>query len=613
MKTKFAARAIFLGLVLLATMRAFGVVNFTVSPNTVSNSYAGYVTLQVTGITSGDTVLVQKFLDANTNGVIDSGDLLRQQFQLTDGQPGMVIGGVTNVNVPGDTDLATTQITAPLNYPTDNSQSIIGKYFFRLSSPAGHFTAITNSFIVTNAAYSPSITVTGNVVSAGTNVPNAVVLLFVPSGNNLKFQGGAMANNSGAYSMKAPPGTYVLLASKTNYVTSFASAPVLTLTNGQSSTNILTLTNATQSISGKIVDAANSSVGLPGMVVSLSSTTNSWFTLAFTDTNGNFTVGTRPDQWKISKNESASGVYGYLAPQNSTKVNTGAGSVSGVTISQPKATALFYGLVTNVLGTPFVGVDIFASDNNSTYESDTRTDVNGYYTIGALCGTGTNWQVHISDDTLSVLTNNIFSLPPVDENGGTNLNCGTTASARADFTAIYATNHVTGWIHDSSGNPLTNVQLYAYTTFGTVTYITQVNTDTSGNYWMNLGNGAWTVVVNCCGCTDCGGGCLPTTSYQCPDVQIVTINNTNTTAYFTAPLLSQPVLSQPTNITSGQFGFYLTGAVGSNYTIRATTNITLPFSNWPPLLITNLPISPAFIRDSHATNKQMFYRALLGP
>ena len=33
---------------------------------------------------------------------IDGSDWLVQQFNLTDGQPGMVIDGVTNFNVPGD-------------------------------------------------------------------------------------------------------------------------------------------------------------------------------------------------------------------------------------------------------------------------------------------------------------------------------------------------------------------------------------------------------------------------------------------------------------------------------------------------------------------------------
>jgi len=77
-------------------------VTFTLTPSTVSNTYAGTITLQVGGLTNRETVVVQKFIDVNTNGVIDANDWPAQQFALTDGQPGMVIGGVTNFNVPGD-------------------------------------------------------------------------------------------------------------------------------------------------------------------------------------------------------------------------------------------------------------------------------------------------------------------------------------------------------------------------------------------------------------------------------------------------------------------------------------------------------------------------------
>ena len=79
---------------------AFADVTFNVTPSTVSNTYNGTITLQIGGLTN-KTVVVQKFLDLNTNGVIDSGDLLVQQFTLQDGT-NFVIGGVTNFNVPGD-------------------------------------------------------------------------------------------------------------------------------------------------------------------------------------------------------------------------------------------------------------------------------------------------------------------------------------------------------------------------------------------------------------------------------------------------------------------------------------------------------------------------------
>jgi hypothetical protein len=54
-------------------------------PPTISNQAAGMTTLAITDLINGEPVTINKFL-ANTNGVIDGGDLLMQRFPLTDGQ-----------------------------------------------------------------------------------------------------------------------------------------------------------------------------------------------------------------------------------------------------------------------------------------------------------------------------------------------------------------------------------------------------------------------------------------------------------------------------------------------------------------------------------------------
>ena len=256
----------------------------------------------MTNLTVGDTVLVQKFLDLNTNGVIDATDWLVQQFQLTDGQAGMVIGGIVNSNVPGDTDgVANGQITAQLNFQNgDFMQNIVGQYLFKLSSPGNHFTPITNLFNVTNFPYAQKFT--GNVVSngAGTVVSNAIVLLTPPGGHGSPLAGAAV-NNSGGYTIPAPPGTYGLVAFKSNYVCNFSTPPVLALGSGQTVTNNLAVTNATASISGNLVDATNSSIGLPGIFLTAKAT-NGLMGMSFTDSNGNFTMGvvSNAGQWRCT-------------------------------------------------------------------------------------------------------------------------------------------------------------------------------------------------------------------------------------------------------------------------------------------------------------------------
>jgi hypothetical protein len=124
-------QSLFIALALLAgpTQAAHAAVTFFVTPAAVSNTYNGTITLQIGGLTNTETVVIQKFLDLNTNSLVDGGDWLMQQFTLTDGQAGMVIGGVTNFNVPGDLNATTGAITATLNFQNgDFMQNLVGKY-----------------------------------------------------------------------------------------------------------------------------------------------------------------------------------------------------------------------------------------------------------------------------------------------------------------------------------------------------------------------------------------------------------------------------------------------------------------------------------------------------
>src|SRR5690348_7240231 len=113
-------------------------VSFSVSPVAVSNTNKGPISLQIVGLTNGETVRAEKFLDANRDGVLGVGDELMQSFLLIDGQRS-VIGGITNRNVPGDTTPVDGAIAAEVAFAGDVAQQLVGQYIFKLSSPTGRF------------------------------------------------------------------------------------------------------------------------------------------------------------------------------------------------------------------------------------------------------------------------------------------------------------------------------------------------------------------------------------------------------------------------------------------------------------------------------------------
>ena len=109
----------------LLSYSAQGAVTFSVSPAGVSNLYAGSIRLQIAGLTNGETVTVEKYLDVNTNRTVNAVDWLVQSFRLTDGQAS-VIAGVTNFNVPGDTTPVNGSITANVSFPGGGKTHIGG-------------------------------------------------------------------------------------------------------------------------------------------------------------------------------------------------------------------------------------------------------------------------------------------------------------------------------------------------------------------------------------------------------------------------------------------------------------------------------------------------------
>jgi hypothetical protein len=522
-------------------------VGFNVTPAAVSNTYNGQITLTVTGLTAGSTVVIQKFLDLNTNGVINTSDWLVQQFQITDGQPGMAIGGVTNFNVPGDLNSTSGVITATVNFMNgDVMQNVAGKYLYKAS---GNFTPpITNVFTVTNFPFAQKFT--GNVVSNGTSttLSNAVVLLFPPplpgqSGPGGSPRAGVVANNSGSYSVPAPAGTYLPAAFRSNFLANFAAPPIITLGAGQTITTNLTLTNTTSSVSGKVADAANSNIGLPGVMV-IAEATNGLMGVGFTDTNGNFSVRVRSGQWSVHPDDISLIVHGYLGMEDGTNVSAGA----VVTNAVPKATALVYGSVKDNLGNPLSGIDVYLDDSpgNGLYQSDGYTDKNGNYVVGGLGGSD-DWWVEIESDSAPL--NYVFS----ESQLGGHLTNGT--ALRQDFTGILATNHISGNVKFNGAN-VVGVSVWANQTIdGTNYHALYLVTDDNGNYSLNVCNGSWNVGLNCSGGDDSLDGILGSGNYTCPNSQTANISNNNATNDFTIqPCGSVQILT--TNLPVGEVNVY---------------------------------------------------------
>jgi hypothetical protein len=105
---------------------------------------------------------------------------------------------------------------------------------------------------------------------------------------------------------------------------------------------------------------------------------------------------------------------------------------------------------------------------------------------------------------------------------------------------------------------------------------------------------------------------------QSPSTQTVTVVVSDNgvpvltaTQSFTVTVI-QPALPtlNATSITNGQFGFWIDGNTGPDYTIQASTNLT----SWDSIFTSNSPALPYFWVDTDSVSYPFrFYRVLLGP
>ncbi len=560
-----------------------------ISPSAIGNEFRGVVTLQIGALTNGETVVIKKYADLNGNGIIDGGDLLMENFQITDGFV-TTIGGATNLNIPYDSTGTNGAITTSLNFfENDSIRHIIGNYLFRLSGPGGAFTPVTNSFAVTNSPHAQKIM--GVVRSGSTNLPGAIIVLLTPRPDQ-NLVAGTMTDTSGNYSLSLPPGTYQMLGFKSGYAGDFSTSAAAVLgTNATLTTNV-DLIVASRIIVGSVVNAANTNVGPPGVFL-FAQSSGGWYGSSTTGTNGTFSLPVTPDTWQIQPQSEDLAQHGYVSLQGWPGFDTTAGSISNALITAPYGTAMFYGSARDDTNAPLAGIQLGADDNSSQYEAGGESDISGNYCVAVVPGA---WNLSVN--------NNNPALAGYVVAGGTNASILSGQAIRSDFVVRRTTGTIRGYVKDNTGTAVNGVSIYSFASIGGTNFNAGANTDTNGNYSLNVIDGVWTVGLSCD-----GNDGLPRFGYNCVGQQTIAVPPANAVANFTVYPYGTPSFGNPFRPGDSQFMFQFFGAPGTNYTVQASTNMSF----WFTLVVTNPPDYMIFIQDNQATNSRRFYRAFTGP
>ena len=594
MKTKLIkALAVFTVVALAVQANA---VTLSVSPAVTSNTYPGVITLNITGLTNTEQVVVQRWFDGNANGAIDAGEVMMELFKINDGGA-MIISGITNLNVPFDSNSTTGAITTTVNFAASMAiENMTGHFVCAVASPTGRFAPVTATFTVTNAALNQSIS--GIIYSNGVPSPYAFIVAQDTQAQNPV--GSAIADARGHYLLALRPGSYALIGSAPNCYLDQNAAPSFTLTNGISSTNNIFLTGGgTNTISGSVYDAANSN-GIGGLLLQLQS--GSLFEVAFTDTNGNYSAAVPPAFWKIKPSKERLSRRAYVLPEATFQVNTAGGNVTNANIALPKGNALFYGRITDNSNHPFANVEVDAGTGNnsggSTFAAKGYTDQNGYYTVVVLGDLTNYWNCNVNDAKNTAIANYVLNTANSITNAPGQVNL-------QNFIALPATATISGHVQSSTNNPIVGVALTANAFIGGNNYqALDATTDGSGNYSLAVAAGQWQVQFQTGG-HDSGN--LDVQGYEdLTAPHVVPVPPTNAVLNLTVYPTGTPVISALQRFSSTQFGFNVSGATNVNYTVLVSTN--LASTNWMNLLSFSLTTNPFPVVDVSATNKARFYR-----
>ena len=556
----------------------------TVNPSVISNTYTGVITLNITGLTNSEKATVQQWLDLNGNGAIDPGEPMFDAFKIADGGA-MVIGGVTNVSVPFDSNPASGAITTTINFaPPMTFENITARRIFQVVSPSGTATATLD---VTNGLTGQ--TVTGTIYSNDVPFPNAVVVAL--EGNQGSYAGADVADGSGNYSLNLPTGTYTLVSTMPNFYVNQQAAPVVTLTNGMMATNNLYETNGVVAATGRIYDA-DTSQGLGGVMLLLQS--GKLLSVAFTDTNGDFSDLVTSNFWSITPVKERLGRRAYLVTQAKVQADTTAGPATN-DVAVYKGNALFYGRITDNNNNPLANIQFAVNDTSNLYSGKAYSTPDGTYGITAYAD-GTNvWSSDPGSGANLVLANDIVNTPV-----GTNVSSG--QAVLQNFQALPITGYIQGAVHDNLGNPVAGVSLYALQSSDPYTYQSLNNeTDTNGNYSLGVANGSWQVNFDISGKTLASLGLV-----DLYGPYSVSIPPTNALLDITVYPSGSSALTQPQFVPPHQFNFNARGSQGVNYTLEVSTN--LGSTNWSPLYTFTLTNNPFPVTDSSATGPSRFYR-----
>jgi hypothetical protein len=479
-----------------------GPITFELSDSIIPTDYFGYIDAYISGLSKGQTVLLERFLVDNDEGLIGPNAILMDSRLITDGLLPL-IGEEPNYNetldyIEVDFEAVTFRDGEIETYfPIRGGlEAIPGEYVYRVSSPLGSFDPKTQRLTIVESPTEQMFT--GRVVSNGEPVPGAIVgLLQSVGGSYSHLKTASVADEDGYYTLYAPfEDEFEVAAVAPGYVGPLSIGADSYIEFEEVVERDIELEAGTRTISGSVIDSVT---GKPVAGLAVTFVTGSedgepdgrFFTYAWTDANGVFSVSVTPGIWGLALKPSEVSSRSYLAGLKKMllTVDTREEDVTEVSLPLVRGECMVSGyLLSDTLldesgkGIPLEGVEVFAYNEELNLAASGVTYEDGWFNLAVTPG---HWIVFPFSYDLEARAHSGAKSYPIHFSA-------VDQSIRLDISAKEAQGGIVGFVEDPNSEPVGKLRLLAYNSdSGNQEAVVQTTYGSDGFYSFFLNPGNW--------------------------------------------------------------------------------------------------------------------------